>query len=492
MYGFRKRVLCSLLCTGSGQVVRQTLILVVGIILARALRPEEYGLFAMVAVLTGLAELFLDLGFGAAIVQRKDLTEEHLSSIFWLTVLLGVALSAAGTAAAPLVAGFYGKPILLPLTILLSLNFAIGSLKVVQFALLNRQMNFRRLVVIETVAILGAGSTAILMALHGFGVWSLATQVLLFNCLTVVPIWCTSSWRPRLTFRLSAIRDVLGFSGNLLGYQITNYWSMRIDHLLIGRVIGAASLGIYSKAYELMMFPLRQVHFVGSRVMFPALSSIQGDHQRMKQIYLKSVGCIALICFPLILGIGAVADSMIPAVLGPQWVDVTPVLRVFCIVGVVHSIGSTTGWIFMARGRTDLMLRWGMFAAVVKTIAIIIGLRWGAIGVAVAYTVSVYVFLVYPAFAIPGRLIGVSFMEIVRVVRAPLVCAVVMAGGVLALRTAMPQGLSEWVYLAAQVPAGIAIYWLPAHAFRIKPYKDLWHIVLEQMATRHAQQPQIA
>jgi PST family polysaccharide transporter len=452
------------------------------VLLARLLNPADFGLITMVAVITGFAILFLDLGFGAVVIQKQDIQDLHLSSIFWLNIVLGIILTIIIIALSPWIAQFYNEPQLRPVTILLSLNFIIASFGIVHLALLQKHFEFRKLMIVETLAMFISGAIGVGMAFLGYGVWSLVWRSLSLTILTVFFTWVIGFWTPKLVFDLSAVKSLIGYSSNLLGFNTVNYWTRNIDDLLVGRFIGSASLGVYNKAYQLMLLPLTQVSAVVSRVMFPVLSSIQEDKDLVKKVYLQAVSYVALLTFPMMLGLLVVADSFVLAFFGDQWSAVVPILQLFCVVGLVQSISTTTGWLYLSQGQTDWMFRWGLFAGIVKTIGILIGLKYGIMGVAVGYTLSTLIFLTYPGFVIAGRLINLKFCEIIHKLGNIFGCSAGMSILVWMAGIMLPDDWQHWIYLAIQVPLGILIYAVSIHLFKLEAYEDIRGLVRGRMS----------
>lgn len=481
----RQKTISGVSWTTGAQIGRQVLQFVISVILARLLTPQDFGLVGMIVVFTGFAALFGELGFSAALIQKETLEERHLSSIFWLNILTGLILTVLIMAAAPLIAAFYNEPRLVPLTALVALNFAVNPLNMVQLAALRRNMAFRQLTLVEISAATGAGAVAVTLALTGFGVWSLAWQQLVGSGLMASGLWLTTGWRPRLLFDRTAVKELLGFSSNLLGFNVFNYWVRNGDNMLIGKFLGGSELGIYTRAYSTMLLPLSQVSSVLSRVMFPALSKVQQDKARVKGIYLRAIATIALLTFPMMLGLLVVADHFVLALYGPQWAAVIPILQIFCLLGMLQSLGTTVGWIYTSQGRTDWMFRWGIGAGIILIASIVIGVWIGTVqAVAICYALTSGLILLYPSFAIPGKLIDMSFFEVVQAVAGIFGCAAAMALLVWGVGWRLPAGWPHWAYLAVQVPVGVIVYGLLVHLFKLRAYRDVRALVAEQWQLR--------
>lgn len=476
----RSRTLSALSWSGAAQAVRQLLFVVFGIALARLLTPRDFGLLAMVTVFTGFAGVFADFGFGSALIQNRKTTERHYSSVFWLNALIGVALTALFALAAPLLARFYGEPVLIPLTVFTSLHFLIGSVNYVQRSLLARELDFRTLSMVEMIGVAGAGVLGVALALAGFGVWSLAARYVATPLIIAILLWYASAWRPRLIFSMGAVRELFGFSASLFGTQSFNYWVNKLDRLLIGRILGSGPLGIYDKAYQLMLGPLNDVAAVIGRVMFPSLSHVQDDRERVKLMVLRGTRAIGLVTFPALLGVLVTADVLVLALLGDAWVEMVPVLRVLCIAGLGRAVMTLTGSLYLSQGRATLQFLVMVPLKLVLVVGIVVGIAWGVIGVAAGYAVA-SLLITYPSFRYAGRLVGLTYGELLRHLSPVFFSAAAMAAAVWGAGLILPEGWSPWAALGVQVATGIAAYALILETLRIEAYLEVRGIVLEQI-----------
>ena len=479
----KQQTITGLLWSAGAGVGQQVLTFAVTAVLARLLVPTDFGLVATVAVFTGFATLFVDFGLAAALVQRTTLTERHRSSAFWMNVAAGLGLTLLVAALAPALARFFNEPRLVALTLVLSLNFVVGSLGIVQSALLQRSMNFRRGAAIQIAAILVGGAIAIAMAVAGYGVWSLIAQLIATTAVRTTLLWASSDWRPHRIVDRDAMRELWRFSGNLAGFTAVNYWARTADNFLIGKFVGAAGLGIYRRAYNLMLLPITQISTVTARVMFPALSRIHQDTRRVKRAYLRAIGIIGLLGFPITAGLFVVARPFILTLYGPKWVAVVPILQILCVAGFMQPVVVTVGWIYQSQGRTDWLMRWGLVSSALIVSAFGIGINWGAKGVAAAYAIIIYA-LLYPAFAIPGKLIGMRVREVFLALQGPLFSALAMAAIVWAAGRMFQTGWPPAAVLFAQFGIGLFTYALLIHAFALEPYRELKDLLRERISGR--------
>ena len=484
MNNLRQRTLTGLGWTGATRLLGQTIQLAATVVLARLLSPKEYGLLGMVLVFTGFATFVADMGLGASIIQRSTVSDRHLNSVFWLNVATGMLLTGLLALAAPLIASFYDEPQLRMLTVVIALNFVFGSLNVVQIALLDKSLNFRTKFWIETVSSLTSGIVALTLALAGAGVWSLVGQSLTQTIVRVLMMWAQSSWRPALAFDFSAIRELLHFSGHLVGFGAIVYWSQNIDKLIIGRWIGSSALGIYSLADKLMRMPLYNVTDVTTSVMFPALSTIQDDVEAVRRAYLRAVRMISLITFPMMLALSVLAEPAVLVVYGSKWRASIVILQLLCFAGMAQSIYNTAGWLYLSQGRTDVLFRMGLYTTTVRVIGVLIGAHWGLMGVAWAYVIGGYVFICYPTWARAGRLVNLSFTTLLRNVEGPFACAALMGAALWATDRWVFGGWAVEARLAIQVALGVVIYAVLVRLFRLQAWVEVAHILLARSGGR--------
>jgi len=485
----RQKTISGIGWTILAKIGKQLLQFFITIILARLLTPKDFGLVGMVIVFTGFATLFGELGFGAALIQKEKLEERHYSSIFWLNLLAGLILTVIIIAVAPIVAAFYNEPRLTALTMFIALNFLINSLNIVQNAVLYRTMDFRALALIEVTTMIVSGMVAIVLAMKGFGVWSLVWQTLIASSITAVLFWWVSDWRPHLIFDRLAVAELLKFSTNLLGFKVFNYWERNGDNMLIGKYIGSDGLGIYARAYTTMLLPLCQITDILTRVMFPVLSRIQNDKPRVKCIYLRAVAMIALITFPMMMGLLVVAEHFVLALYGPKWAAAIPILKILSLLGMAQSIITTTGWIYQSQGRTDWMFKWGLGTSVLYIGSFVVGILIGTVkAVAVSYALTECVILLYPVFAIPGKLIDMTFSDVVRAVSDIFGCAATMALLVWGVGFLLPTGWTHWVYLAIQVLFGLGVYLALLYLFDVKALHDIREVLSDWLQRRKKQE----
>lgn len=361
------------------QVVRQSVTLVISGILSRLLTPSDFGLLGMAVVAIGFLEVFKDIGLGASIVHKKDVSSEEKSTIFWTNVMLGGGLSVLLVISAPWISDFFSEPRLSLVLQVLSINFFIGAMSVVPDAVIQKTMDFRGFFAKNSISVLSGGVVGIYLAYKGFGVWALVIQNVVVTFLNLILSLLVIQWMPEFVFRRRLLRPHFNFSVPVLADSSFNYWVRNIDSILVGRLLGSVSLGIYNRAYSLMLLPVRQVSSTLGRVMFPSLSLIQQDSGEMWRQYTKMISAVAVISFPLMIFLGVYAEEVIFVVYGSQWAEAVPLFQILCVLGALQSIGTLSGPVFYAKGRTLLMFKVGLFSKSLMIVGIVGGLLSGGL-----------------------------------------------------------------------------------------------------------------
>lgn len=443
----------------AAKVGTQALQMGVKVILARLLAPGDFGLLGMAAIVAGLVGLLRDLGLGPAIVQRKDLDDGHLSSAFWSSLALGLLLAGAGISCAPLAAMYFGREEVKGIVGFLSVGLFISSVGMVPAALLTRNLNFRKLALRDLLSAVINGGVAIPLAVAGFGVWSLVWGALAGTTASVASLWLGISWTPSMAFSASRLRQLLGFGANVTGTSILLYAARNADYFIIGRWLGATSLGLYTLAYNVLLLPLRQISWSVTPVAFSAFSRIQDDIDRFRSAYLATVRYISTLAFPVAAGMFAVAPELVHVVLGSKWEGAILPVRIFCPLAALQAVATTTGTVYQARGRPDIQLKWGMVAAPVLIGCVILGLRWGIVGVAAATAIgSLGLWPVGQSIA--NRLIELPMRRFACALGSAAAGSGLMLGVLLALKRwlLMALGAPDALVLIVLIAVGMPLY----------------------------------
>lgn len=364
-------------------------------ILARLLDPEDYGLLAMVFVVTHFLELFRDMNLSLATVQKKSITHAQVSTIYWINVSICCVISASICLLAPAIAWVYDEPRLSGIASLLALPVLIRGFAAQHQALLRRKMRFGALACVDIGSMLCGYVVAIYLARDGHGYWSLVWHHIVIAMTMLVMSWIATGWRPGLPKRGSGVRSMLVFGSNLTGYALFRFISRGLDNALIGWYWGAAPLGIYSRSNSLLGPITNYLTAPIGSVAFPSLSRLTTDSRRYNRTFFRLAEKILLVVLPVTMLIVLTAPQIVEILLGPKWVEAGPVLRILSVLIVTEALSGILNWLFFSQGRGGDLLRFGIVAAVVRVAAIILGLQWGILGIATALSVSA-VFLHVP------------------------------------------------------------------------------------------------
>lgn len=452
-----------------GQVAQQVLRVGFSILLARLLSPREFGLIGMVGVFTGFAGVFVNMGLGQAIVQRKELRPEHLSTGFTLSLLSSVTLAVLFWAGSGLIASLYGEPILQPLVAVLSLQFLLSASTLVHSALLTRAMRFKEAALIDLAAFISGSTTAVVAAWRGWGVWSLVLNSLVYAGTSMTLFWWRSGWKPRLGIHWQCARELWSYGSHLMGFSALHYWARNADNYLIGKYCGAADLGAYARAYQLMLLPVEQLLGIVVRVLFPALSQIQDDLPRFREVIFRTQRMLALVSFPIGALLVVLAEPLVLVLFGAKWASVTPLLQILALNVLGQSI-SLQGVVYNSLGRTDLTFKIGGINSVLFVLSFLIGLPWGAKGVALSYTIVWYL-VVFPfSWKFPMELLGLRWWHVVWNVKEMLLLNLLMVALTYAVLALMPSSLPPLARLVVPASTGAGFYWGVLHLTRNSTY----------------------
>jgi O-antigen/teichoic acid export membrane protein len=400
------------------------------IVLARLLTPQDYGLIGMVVIITNFVGIFLYLGLSTATVRWKDLNHQQVSTLFWINMALSTALMLITVASAPLAVWFYHEPRLLGITICFGISLIFYGLVIQHEAILTRQMRFLTLAIIDFCSLFISLTAAIIAAKLGAGYWALVINQLVMSGVRVVAVWTVCRWRPSLPVRGSGVRSMLSYGGNITGFNLINYFARNLDNTLIGKFWGSYQLGLYSRAYQLLLLPMEQINGPFTAVAIPALSRVADSPERYRSAYLKILEKVAMLTMPGVAFMIATSDWLILLMLGPQWLATGRIFMLLGIAGIMQPVTKTSWWLFSTQGRTREMFHWGMIGGSIAIISILIGLPWGAIGVAAAYGLSDLCLSTPLLFWFVGRRGPIRTADLYRTI-VPSACAAVCTLGLL-------------------------------------------------------------
>lgn len=366
------------------------LILQIGatIILARMLTPEDYGLVGMVKTITGFIELFRNLGLNIATIQREEINHHQVSTLFWINLGVSMVSTVLMIALAPVVAWFYGETRLISITLALALCFICSGLGSQHAALLSRQMRYRSLAVLDLIALVISLGVGIIAAWFGAKYWALVLITISNSITLAIGFWLQCGWRPGLPHWNQEVKEMLMFGGGLTSTNVINYLTRNFDNILIGKYWGAQELGLYSRAYQLLMLPLLSINAPLRVVAVNTLSRLVDSPNQYRKVYLQMLEKIIMVTMPFVAFLVVTADWIVLILLGPKWSAVSDIFRWFSFSAFVQPIEYTTGWLLISQGRTWEMFRFWLFTGGITVAAFVTGLPWKSSGVAAAYSIT--------------------------------------------------------------------------------------------------------
>ncbi len=414
--------------------------IVAAIVLARLLTPGDFGLVAIVTVLTSFAPLLIDFGLGDATTQRARITPSQISSLFWLSVGVGSAVAVLVAATSPLIAAIYRQPALEPIALWTSITFVLWGASNQHMALLRRTMQFGRIARIQLLGSLVGIVTAIVFAVAGYGYWALVARPIANALCVVVGAWLGCRWRPGLPAFDSEVKSMVRFGLHVMGFSVTYTVAKAVDRIALGLFYRPEQVGYYQNAvtlYESSIFQVfSQVHTVGSA----ALSKLQSNVAALREKYEVALSTVAFFVMPASAILSVTGEDLAVILLGEKWRAAGWLLRVIALRGIFQVVEMSQGWLHLSIGRADRWRNWGIVSLAVQIVVVLAGLPFGPTGVAVAGVVA-SLLLAFPSISYAGRPIGIGSTQVIRAVAPQLIGAISAAAAGWLLQMS---ALGEW------------------------------------------------
>ena len=441
----------------------------IGVVLARLLRPDEFGLIGMLALFISIGRMIADCGFGQALIQKQNATHVDESSVFYVSLVLGFLAAAALFFAAPLIASFYHQPQLVLLTRILALVIFINAFGVIQTNLLTKKMDFKTQLKVSAVSTLVAGVVAIVLAIRGFGVMSLAIQVVLGDGLRTILLWMAHRWRPAATFSLASVRQMFSFSSRLLASYFLNAIFQNINSLLIGRFFAAQALGFYTRAKNMQQVPADSLSSIVNRVSFPLFSVVQNDKAHLKRAVRKALSSVAFLNFPVLTGLACVAVPLVKVLLTDKWLPCAPYIQLLCWAGALYPLHVIHLSALVAQGRSDLYFRLEVIKKCLVVLGLLLTFHWGIQAMIIGeVVVSVICYFLNGFYTV--RLLSYSWKEQLQDLLPYIALSALMAVIVTGVSAFGFQ--NQFALLAVQVSAGVVAYVLGCQLWRVSAFVE--------------------
>ena len=447
------------------------------IILARLLLPEHFGLIGMVVILIAISGTIIDSGFSQALIRDKDVSQIDYSTIFYFNLLIALLLYTVFFISAGWISTFFSEPQLVNIIRVLSLILIIDALGIIQNVVLVKKVDFKTITKANIIGVLVSSTITIVMALSGYGVWSLVVNMVILEFVQTIFLWIFNKWVPSLTFSIQSLRKYFKFGYKLLLSGLLDTFYNNLYFLLIGRFYSTAQLGFYTNASRLSDLASHSVTSTVQRVSYPVLSSIQDDEVRLRSGFRKLIRMSAFINFPLLVGLAAVATPLYSLLFGDKWLPSVTYLQLLCFAGMFYPLHAINLNILQVKGRSDLFLLIEIIKKTVFTILILLSLyfKLGILGLIGATVVNSHLsFFINTYFS--AKEIAYSTTSQMKDLFPAYMISLIMGGAVYLLGNLLPVG-NLFLLLVYQITSGLFIYILLCKLVRIQELDTIYHMV---------------
>ena len=413
-----------------GNVVIQ---IVSTIILARALMPEDFGIFAMMAAITALTPVLMDLGTRDAAVQKSRITIDEINALFWLSMGIAIILSLVTALCSSAIANFYHESRLENIALVWTLTFIISALSLQHTALLRRAMMFNKINMIEVGANLFGAAGAVILALAGAGYWALVFRPILTTSAYTLGVWLCCPWIPGVPRMSKGVKEMLTFGTQITLFAVTDAIGRSADRVALGHTKGAEELGYYQNASVIYDNPLGVFGVTVHTVAVTSLAKLRHAPEELKRVWSKALTSLAFFAMPVFVLLAVTGTDIIILLLGEKWLFAGTILTVMALRGPVHVLERSHGWLHVAGGTGGRWVRWGIISSIIQVVAVICGMPFGSLGIAAAGTICVYLLFV-PAIVYSGRPFGIGVSHVFQAIGPQLMGAMLAMGSGMILR----------------------------------------------------------
>ena len=424
------------------QLGTQAIQFIFGLVLARILSPQDYGLVGMLAIFLVISDTFIDSGFGTAILRKKYPVNSDYSTVFWFNLFVSILAYIILFLSAHTIADFYGDQRLILLTRVISLVVIINAFGSIQGKFLYKNMQFKRLNKVFAISSVGGSVFAVIMAVMGFGVWALVAKTLFLALLLNGGLWLVSSWKPKNTFSFNSFKELGNFGSKILATSIFSSFFSNIYSVIIGKMFNAQSLGLFTRAKQFYDLPDKSIRSSSMIVFFPALSYMQDDNTRLVNTYRKIISVYAFVLFPVYALIAIIAKPLILVILTDKWLESVVLLQYFCLLAFVLPFESVNENVLYIKGRSDFVL----YVTVLKKVGLVVFFflfyKTGLKGMVWAFVLEGYLGIFVSVF-FAKKVLGFSFLkqilQVLPSIGLTIIASVVMLIGMRAFNTGFLQ-----------------------------------------------------
>jgi O-antigen/teichoic acid export membrane protein len=395
-------------------------------ILARFLDPSAFGLMALVMVVIGFSQAFLDMGISNAIIHKQEISRDQLSTLYWVNVLAGFILFCIISISAPFVASLYEQPELTELIAIVALTFIIQPFGQQFMVLWQKEMRFSEIAKIDIVNKSISLIVSVYFAYKGYGVYALVYGTLAGIVSQTVQFMYKGlkEYRPSFVFKLGEIKEFLSFGAYQMGEKMINFFNKEVDTLLIGKLLGVETLGIYIIAKQLIMRPAQIINPIITKVTFPTMAKVQDDTERLKNIYLKTMNYLSSVNFPIYAFLFIMAPDLVPLIFGEKWNESIIVVQILSIFGAIRSTGNPIGSLLLAKGKANWGFYWNLGLFFYIPLGIYIGSFWSLEGISYSLIILQLSLIVPNWYFLVKPLCKAKFIEYHRQIIIPILISV--------------------------------------------------------------------
>ena len=479
--GLKQKTVSGIIWRFAERFGAQIVTFIVGIVLARLLDPEDYGIIAEVTVFITISQVFIDNGLGNALIQKKNADEIDFSTVFFFNIVMCLVLYAILWAVAPAIAAFYGKDELTAILRVLSLTVVISSVKNIQQAYVSRQMIFKRFFFATLGGTLLSAVISILMAYRGFGVWALVAQQLINVTVDTLILWITVKWRPIAAYSWERWRGLFSYGWKLLVSALIDTIYNNLRQLLIGKFYTDADLAYYNRGKNIPNLLVTNINSSIDSVLLPALSTEQDNAERLKAMTRRAISVSAYIMWPLMVGLAVIGEPLTRLLLTEKWLPSVPYLRIFCLVSACTPISTANLNAIKASGRSDIFLKLEIIKKTIGLAILIVALRFGVFWVAASllvYTVIALVLNMSPNRKLLNYRVGEQLMDVL-----PSVGVSALMGAIVYAVTLLP--IADIFVVLLGILVGAGVYLGGSILFRLPSYRYCKDLALDFLHRRH-------
>lgn len=432
----KRKVMSGLRWTAGAKLLGQLFTWSITLVIIRLLSPADYGLMTLASVFVAFLAMLSELGLGAAVVQRRDLSDDTLRSLLGLVLLVSVVFYAGLALAAPFIAGFYDEPRLISLVRVMAFQFLLMGFTVLPQSILLRDMEFRKLAIIDIVSAVSGSITTLVLVLTGYGVWALVWGSLMIRIVSMLGSNLAQPFKCLPRANIKGMREFFSYGGYVTLSRILWYFFSTADVLIVGKVLGKEFLGFYSVGLYMASLPMEKVSGIINQVAFPAFSTLQSEPGMAGQHFLKAVRVMSFFAFPVLLGISSIAPEFVNIFLGAKWSHSTMPLQVIALSIPLRMVSNLISPAALGAGRADIAFNNGLVAFALMPAAFVVGSYWGLFGVSLAWV------LVFPLVFLLNlsrvtKILEVTSVDVFRSMQLPFCGGILMYGGVYLVRTVL-------------------------------------------------------